>query len=237
MNAAGWFQDELENLRNDPDFLTDELLLDITEQIYVRMEQLKMRPADLARALGVSRPAVSQLLNGKPNMTMRTLVGVATALDQRVRINLAPCASPVTRKSRVRTVPILGAIAAGVPIPLPTAETFTEVQAAETIDVTEDITGCQEDVYALRVQGTSMIDALINDGDIVLLHATNEARDGDLVAVWIKSQNETTLKQFYHGGERVRLQPINQTLSPIYVNTADVEIQGRVVATIRPRQA
>ena len=140
------------------------------------------------------------------------------------------------RRQRTTAVPVLGAIAAGVPIPVPSAETFAEVASAETIDVTDDLTGGYDDVYALRVKGTSMIDALINDGDIVLLQATNEARDGEMVAAWIKSQNETTLKRIYREGERVRLQPANSTMEPIYVDAADVEIQGRVVSTIRPPQ-
>jgi len=140
------------------------------------------------------------------------------------------------RRHRTTAVPVLGAIAAGAPIPVPSAETFAEVATAETLDVTEDLTGGYDDVYALRVKGTSMIDALINDGDIVLLRATNEARDGEMVAAWIKSQNETTLKRIYREGERVRLQPANSTMEPIFVDAADVEIQGRVVSTIRPPQ-
>ncbi len=138
------------------------------------------------------------------------------------------------RRPRTAAVPVLGAIAAGVPIPVPSADTFSEVAAADTLEVTEDMTGGFDDVYALRVKGTSMIDALINDGDLVLLRATNEARDGDMVAVWIKSQNETTLKRFYREGERVRLQPANSTMEPIYVDAKDVEVQGKVVSTIRP---
>jgi repressor LexA len=140
------------------------------------------------------------------------------------------------RRPRTLAVPVLGAIAAGAPIPVPNADTFAEVDAADRIDVTEEMTGGHDDVFALRVKGTSMIDALINDGDLVLLRATNEVRDGDMVAVWIKSQGETTLKHFYREGERVRLQPANSTMQPIYVDAADVEVQGRVVSTMRPPQ-
>ncbi len=140
------------------------------------------------------------------------------------------------RRPRTLAVPVLGAIAAGSPIPVPNTDTFAEVAAADTIDVTEEMTGGHEDVFALRVKGTSMIDALINDGDLVLLRATNEVRDGDMVAVWIKSQGETTLKHFYHEGERVRLQPANSTMQPIYVDAGDIEVQGKVVSTFRPPQ-
>jgi repressor LexA len=140
------------------------------------------------------------------------------------------------RRPRTASVPVLGAIAAGSPIPVPSADSFSEVAAADTLDVTEDLTGGYEDVYALRVKGTSMIDALINDGDLVLLRATNDVRDGEMVAVWIKSRSETTLKRFYREGDRVRLQPMNSTMEPIYVDADDVEVQGRVVSTIRPPQ-
>jgi repressor LexA len=137
------------------------------------------------------------------------------------------------RRSHTAAVPVLGQIAAGTPIPVPGADTFSQ-NAEDAIEVTEDLTGGYDDVFALRVKGTSMIDALIGDGDIVLLRATDEVRDGDMVAVWIKSQSETTLKHFYREGGRVRLQPANSTMEPIYVNAGDVEIQGKVVSTIRP---
>lgn len=140
------------------------------------------------------------------------------------------------RRPRTAAVPMLGVIAAGVPIPTPTADTFSSTASAEMIDVTESMTGGLDDVYAVRVKGTSMIDALINDGDIVLLRATNEARDGEMVAVRIISQDESTLKRFYREGDRVRLQPMNATMEPIYVDASDVEIQGKVVSTIRPPQ-
>jgi transcriptional regulator with XRE-family HTH domain len=76
----------LDAYENDPDFLTDLALLDITEQIAMRMQQRGVRAAELAQRLGVSRAYVSQMLSGRPNMTVRTLVGVAHALGDRVRV-------------------------------------------------------------------------------------------------------------------------------------------------------
>lgn len=137
------------------------------------------------------------------------------------------------RRSRVVEVPLLGTIAAGLPIPVPNSDTFSEAAAAETIPLTEDFIGGRHDVFALRVKGTSMIDALINDGDIVLLQASSSAHDGEMVAVWLKREEETTLKKFYREGERVRLQPANATMEPIYTSLDNVEIQGRVVSTVR----
>lgn len=134
------------------------------------------------------------------------------------------------RRPRVVDVPLLGVIAAGQPIPVP--ETVDEA-TAETIPVTEDFIGGQEGVFALRVKGTSMIDALINDGDIVLMQATNHVEDGEMAAVWLKREGETTLKKIYREGNRVRLQPMNATMEPLYTDADNVEVQGRVLGTLR----
>jgi repressor LexA len=90
-----------------------------------------------------------------------------------------------------------------------------------------------DQVYALNVTGNSMIDAMISDGDVVLLRRQQTADNGDMVAVWLSDDNETTLKYFYNEGSRVRLQPANPEMDPIYVDPAQVEIQGRVLAVMR----
>jgi repressor LexA len=136
------------------------------------------------------------------------------------------------RRPRVVDIPLMGTIAAGQPITAPDSGTFA-LDAVDTIPVTEDFIGGREDVFALRVKGTSMIDALINDGDIVLMQHTDHADDGEMVAVWLKQEGETTLKKFYREGDRVRLQPMNSTMDPIYTTADNVEIQGRVVSTLR----
>ena len=105
--------------------------------------------------------------------------------------------------------------------------------AAEALILTRDIVPEQADLYALKVRGTSMIDAMVNDGDIVVMKKQAVARDGDMVAVRLLDRDETTLKHFYHEAGRVRLQPANPTLRPIYAHPANCEIQGRVVAVIR----
>jgi repressor LexA len=135
------------------------------------------------------------------------------------------------RRSRVISVPVLGQIAAGLPIPVPGSGLVDESE--ETTDVSEDVTRGRSDVFALRVKGTSMIDALVNDGDLVLLQAVDTAENGEMVAAWLKRENETTLKRFYREGERVRLQPANSTMQPIYTDAANVEVQGRVISVIR----
>lgn len=138
------------------------------------------------------------------------------------------------RRPRALAVPIIGQIAAGQPIPVPTADTWSNIDYSESIEVTRDMVGNRRNVYGLRVKGTSMIDALVNDGDIVLMEAATTADNGDMVAVWLKREQEATLKRFYHEGGRIRLQPANETMAPIYTDPADVEVQGKVLGSIRP---
>ncbi|MBM4466224.1 MAG: transcriptional repressor LexA [Chloroflexi bacterium] len=124
-------------------------------------------------------------------------------------------------------VPLLGQIAASAE-PISFAD-----EDYEEIELTPDIVKQQDGLYALRVKGDSMMDALIHDGDIVVMRHQRVAEAGEMVAVRLKDQNETTLKRFYPQGKRVRLQPANATVKPIYVHPAKVEIQGKVMAVIR----
>ena len=133
------------------------------------------------------------------------------------------------RRRRTISVPVLGRIAAGIPIP-----THPDTMAPEeVIELTDEQARGKANLYALRVQGTSMIDALINDGDIVVLEPRESADAGEMVAAWIEDRSETTLKKYYPEGARVRLQPMNSTMEPIYEDARNVRVQGRVVATIR----
>jgi repressor LexA len=140
------------------------------------------------------------------------------------------------RRPRALAVPIIGQIAAGQPIPVPTADTWSSLDYSESIEVTRDMVGGRPNVYGLRVKGSSMIDALVNDGDIVLMEAANTADNGDMVAAWLKREQEATLKRFYQEGDRIRLQPANETMAPIYTDPANVEVQGKVLGSIRPPQ-
>jgi len=133
------------------------------------------------------------------------------------------------RRPRLRSVPVIGLIAAGQPIPVPSADTWNQGEYEDAIEVTDEMTRGRENVFALRVKGTSMIDALVNDGDLVLMEATHSADDGDMVAVWLKDRQETTLKKIYFEGDRVRLQPANVTMAPIFTEPKNVEVQGKVL--------
>jgi len=141
-----------------------------------------------------------------------------------------------TRSEGMLSIPILGMIAAGEPIPVPASD-FGVMAPEDTVELAEGILGKTSDLFALRVKGNSMIDALINDGDVVIMKHQKVAENGDMVAVWLPDKEETTLKKYYHEGDRVRLQPANPTMEPIYVNPANVEIQGRVVMVIRQLRA
>jgi repressor LexA len=129
-------------------------------------------------------------------------------------------------------VPVIGYIAAGEPIPVPSADTWN-LEALESLELTRDLTRGKEGVYALKVKGTSMIDALIGDGDLVVMEQVATAENGEMVAVWLKREKEATLKRFYLERGRIRLQPANEEMEPLYVDPGDVEIQGKVIGVVR----
>jgi repressor LexA len=129
-------------------------------------------------------------------------------------------------------VPLLGLIAAGEPIPVPSADTWNAT-AIDNIEVPAQLTGGYKEVYALRVKGNSMIDALINDGDIVLMQHTSAVENGEMAAVWLRAEKEVTLKKVYPEPGRIRLQPANSTMQLLYTDTDNAEVQGRVISVIR----
>jgi repressor LexA len=135
-------------------------------------------------------------------------------------------------KRRLVPVPVIGHIAAGEPIPVPSSDTW-EMEPLDTVEVSSEIVHGRGDVFALRVKGTSMIDALINDGDVVLMQQANTADDGDMVAAWLRAEEETTLKKLYREKGRIRLQPANSAMDPIYAQPGNVDVQGKVVGVIR----
>jgi repressor LexA len=135
------------------------------------------------------------------------------------RATITPFRMPIDRDP-VR-LPLIGEIAAGQPI-----EAY---QDAEPMEVPRAIQA-REDSYVLRVRGKSMIDALIDDGDFVIVQPQATARDGDIVVALLED-NGVTLKRFYREDGRIRLQPANAELEPIYAT--DLQIQGKVVGVIR----
>jgi repressor LexA len=119
-------------------------------------------------------------------------------------------------------LPLMGRIVAGLPV--------EAIQTNETISLS-DIVGSKE-VFALEVCGDSMRDEHIVNGDYVLVERTRAARDGEIVVALVRGA-ETTLKRFYVEGSRIRLQPANVEMQPIYLPASDVEVQGRVLGVLR----
>jgi len=133
---------------------------------------------------------------------------------------VTPFRMPVERD--VLALPVLGEIAAGQPI-----EAYED--GAESLDVPRSLQA-RDDSYVLRVRGKSMIDALIDDGDYVVVQPAATARDGDIVVALLED-NGVTLKRFFREEDRIRLQPANAEMEPIYAT--EVQIQGKVVGVIR----
>jgi repressor LexA len=137
-----------------------------------------------------------------------------------------------TRASLVgntRRVGLVGTISAGSPIPVP-----DQGETDEFVDVPAELVPERvADVYALRVKGNSMIDALIADGDLVLMRYTQQVENGQTAAVRVVDRNEVTLKKIYFEGDKVRLQPQNPTMDAWTEDAANVQVQGRVVGVVR----
>ena len=136
-------------------------------------------------------------------------------------------------RSNIIQIPIVGQIAAGQPISVP--GDIGPGAFDEMVEIGPEMLGAHRDgLFALRVKGHSMVDALINDGDVVILKEQRVCENGETVAVWLIDEEETTLKRFYLEGDQVRLQPENVTMEPIFTPSKNVEIQGKLVSVIRP---
>jgi repressor LexA len=136
------------------------------------------------------------------------------------------------------SIPLMGRIVASKPIPLPTSDFSVYDPESASINIAKSNLSTQDqsrgNLFALEVRGDSMIDAMVNDGDVVIMKTAHEANNGEMVAVWLEDKDETTLKYFYNEGSRVRLQPANPTMDPIFVDDPkDLRIQGKVVMVVR----
>ena len=133
-----------------------------------------------------------------------------------------------TARARVVRVPLVGRIAAGEPIEAVEGEHETFEFSANLIP---------EDCYALQVKGKSMIEDLIDDGDVVVVRPQDTAENGEIVVALLPNEGggsgAATLKRVYRERGQVRLQPANATMQPIYVKPDELRIQGKVVALLR----
>jgi repressor LexA len=132
----------------------------------------------------------------------------------------------VPTQVRVQAVelPLLGRVAAGTPI--------EAIESKETIFVPEDMVGRRE-TYVLQVKGDSMIDEQIRDGDYVIVENRKTARDGEMVIALLDGENTTLKKLYREGGGKVRLQPANARMKPIFVDQDDLRVQGVVIGVLR----
>ena len=141
--------------------------------------------------------------------------------------------SPKVYEDRV-IIPILGTIDSSVPFP-----ESKNIHAIEehAVEIARSLLPAKEstaELYALEVKGESMVDAMINDGDIVVLKPTAEVRNGEMTAVWLPRENEATLKYFFKEKDGYRLQPANPSMRPILISKDEpLEIKGKVVMVIR----
>jgi repressor LexA len=142
-------------------------------------------------------------------------------------LRLTSVSEPHPRR-RVFNVPVVGRIAAGAPI-----EAISD--PSDAIELGDEF--ATDDAYALRVRGKSMIEDLIDDGDLVIVRPSQTASNGETVVALLTNgpseHGEATLKRYFRERDRIRLQPANETMQPIYARPQDVQIQGRVIALIR----
>jgi repressor LexA len=154
--------------------------------------------------------------------------------DPHIARGIRPINSTANKKKPIR---VWGYIQAGEPTPVPGVSDpiFGEDEA---LSISMDLLPNDADLFALIVRGDSMMDAMVNEGDYVILKPQLEAHNGDMVAVWLKDREETTLKYFFHENNRVRLQPANPNYKPIIIEKPDenLEVRGKVVMVIRPME-
>ena len=189
---------------------------------YIDAQGISPSMADIVNACGLSSSSVAQYY--------------LEALEREGFIKRRPdiprSISLVRQPQDCIDVPLIGNIAAGKPIPRPGEDSWHNF-THESIAIPSDILSRSSQAYALRVKGKSMIDAHIDDGDIIILDAVSTVDDGQMAAVWLSGSEEVTLKKVYYEGSQVRLQPTNQEMLPIYVDASQVVVQGRVLGVIR----
>ena len=206
--------------------ICDQANISSTSVVNYYLEQLQemgyiQRDSGVSRGIRLIKPYSEIIASAKGTVSAvkSSVKDLAQTLDELLRI------------------PLLGRIVAGEPVPVPPSD-FRYYDAESMVDIASSLLPGRErgssDLFALEVQGDSMIDAMINEGDIVIMKPTQEARNGEMVAVWLHDRDETTLKYFYNENGRVRLQPANPSMGPIFIEDPTiVEIQGKVVMVIR----
>jgi repressor LexA len=196
--------------------ICEETQISSTSVVNYYLDQLEKwgyikREKNISRGITILKNALGELLDGK----VRPMIN---AVEELFRI------------------PVIGRIVAGLPVPVPASD-LNYFDPESAISIARSLLPPREkleDLFALEVQGDSMIDAMVNDGDLVIMKRAQEARNGEMVAVWLLDRDETTLKYFYREGTKVRLQPANKTMLPIIIDDPRVvQIQGKVLMVVR----
>ncbi|MCD6577385.1 MAG: repressor LexA [Anaerolineaceae bacterium] len=190
--------------------LVDYYLKQLEEMDYISREQHISRSIRLLKPLESSKSTAERIADG--------IRQVGSTIDN------------------LLSIPVMGRIVASEPIPMPPSD-IGYYDSESSIDIARSLLPPKEkteDLFALEVQGDSMVDAMVNDGDIVIMKRTQQARNGEMVAVWLDDKDQTTLKYFYKETSGIRLQPANPNMDPIYVeNPSSLRIMGKVIMVIR----
>jgi repressor LexA len=171
---------------------------------------------ELADQLGVSKVTIFEHVEALERKEL-----ILRARNRARSLEVAPTVK-LPDESKPASFPIVGTIAAGQPI--------EAIETRETLEL-ENLFNTRHGTYVLRVKGNSMIDDHIADGDYVIIERRESARDGETV-VALLDDGQATLKRFYKERGRIRLQPANAAMSPIYVDK-DIRIQGVLIGVLR----
>lgn len=181
----------------------------ILEYIQRYMKEAGFPPSirDIKDKLDISSTSV--VAYNLKKLEERGLISRIDKVSRGIKLPAAEISEAIS--ATLRRVELVGTISAGQPIPVP-----DQREADDFVDVPAEMIPTKlKDVYALRVKGNSMIDALIADGDIVLLRYQESAENGQMAAVRVIDRNEVTLKKVYFEGNQVRLQPANPTMDSV----------------------
>lgn len=186
---------------------------------------------EIGKAVGI--PSTSVVKYNLERLQEKGYIERSEEVSRGLKLLDGPTLAPAPRRDvfGIVEVPMLGQISAGEPIAAFGQQ--DDPYAGEMLTLTADLVGDPREVYTLRVKGDSMIDALVNNGDWVVIRHQKTAQPKDMIVAWLRDREETTLKYYYPEGERVRLQPANPSYHPIFVKTDQLEIQGKVIAIVR----
>lgn len=186
---------------------------------------------EIGKAVGI--PSTSVVKYNLERLQEKGYIERSEEVSRGLRLKDGPSLVSSLRTAGARLVSVrkLGIISAGAPI-----AAFGQQEdpfAGDALLLTEELVPDSPGLYALQVKGDSMIDALVFDGDWVIIKHQETAQRGDMIVAWIKDREETTLKYYYPEGATVRLQPANPAYQPIPVPAEQLQIQGKVLAVVR----